>query len=205
MIASISGAGLIHVWVTPVVENWNSYAPGFEELEENREFPEHEDEFDIETEEALERRRVMEQDRKIDITFIPTETDFTNAKLDQAYDQFISHDPDGDDNEAFYPPPEFEAECRSTEPRPTGCSSQWLTRVGCAFRRGGGFTAGTELGSARDGAGAGRERVRVGRVGRPRRRPEAGQGRQGGGGAQEEGPEAGKAGKVGGALRRGLG
>lgn len=47
MIASIAGTGMIHVWVTPVVENWNSYAPGFEELEENREFPEHEDEFDI--------------------------------------------------------------------------------------------------------------------------------------------------------------
>jgi len=47
VIASIAGTGFIHVWVTPVVENWNSYAPGFEEYEENREYPEHEDEFDI--------------------------------------------------------------------------------------------------------------------------------------------------------------
>lgn len=64
-----------------------------------------------ETEEALERRRVMEQDQPVDITFIPKEIDPTQAKADQAYSDFISQDPDGDDNEAFYPPPEFEADC----------------------------------------------------------------------------------------------
>jgi len=39
--------GLIHTWVTPIVENWAAYAPGFEELDENREYEEKEDEFDI--------------------------------------------------------------------------------------------------------------------------------------------------------------
>lgn len=39
--------GLIHVWVAPKTENWSAYAPGFEEFEENREYDEAEDEFDI--------------------------------------------------------------------------------------------------------------------------------------------------------------
>lgn len=38
---------MIHTWVTPIVENWSAYAPGFEELDENREYEEKEDEFDF--------------------------------------------------------------------------------------------------------------------------------------------------------------
>lgn len=47
MIASVSSHGFIHLWVTPIVENWSAYAPGFEELDENREYEEKEDEFDF--------------------------------------------------------------------------------------------------------------------------------------------------------------
>jgi COMPASS component SWD1 len=38
---------LIHLWASPIVENWSAYAPGFEELDENREYEEKEDEFDF--------------------------------------------------------------------------------------------------------------------------------------------------------------
>lgn len=47
LIASVSTLGLIHVWVTGITENWSAYAPGFEELDENVEYQEKEDEFDI--------------------------------------------------------------------------------------------------------------------------------------------------------------
>ncbi|POY74570.1 hypothetical protein BMF94_2331, partial [Rhodotorula taiwanensis] len=47
LIASVSSHGFLHMWVTPVVENWSAYAPGFEELDENREYEEKEDEFDF--------------------------------------------------------------------------------------------------------------------------------------------------------------
>ncbi len=53
----------------------------------------------------------MEQDQPVDISFLPREIDPTQAKVDQTYDDFIRQDPDGDDDEAFYPPPEFEADC----------------------------------------------------------------------------------------------
>lgn len=57
----------------------------------------------------------MEQDQPVDITFIPSEVDPTHGQADQAFDDFIRQEPDGDDNEAFYPPPEFEPECECAQ------------------------------------------------------------------------------------------
>lgn len=47
MIASVTSAGEINIWQTNPAEQWSAFAPGFEELEENREYLEREDEFDI--------------------------------------------------------------------------------------------------------------------------------------------------------------
>lgn len=47
IIASATSAGTINIWQTAVIDNWSAFAPGFEELEENREYEEKEDEFDI--------------------------------------------------------------------------------------------------------------------------------------------------------------
>jgi COMPASS component SWD1 len=37
----------VHIWQTSSPDNWAAFAPGFEELEENVEYDEREDEFDI--------------------------------------------------------------------------------------------------------------------------------------------------------------
>lgn len=47
MIASCTSAGEINIWQTTTNEAWSAFAPGFEELEENREYVEREDEFDL--------------------------------------------------------------------------------------------------------------------------------------------------------------
>jgi len=47
VIASIATSGDIHIWHTSSPDNWAAFAPGFEELEENIEYDEREDEFDI--------------------------------------------------------------------------------------------------------------------------------------------------------------
>lgn len=47
LLASVSTSGNINIWFTPTKENWSAYAPGFEELEENVEYEEREDEFDL--------------------------------------------------------------------------------------------------------------------------------------------------------------
>ncbi len=47
VIASVTVSGDIHIWQTTSPDNWAAFAPGFEELEENVEYDEREDEFDI--------------------------------------------------------------------------------------------------------------------------------------------------------------
>ncbi|ELU43117.1 Set1 complex component swd1 [Rhizoctonia solani AG-1 IA] len=47
IMSSVASSGLIHIWKTTYSENWSAFAPGFEELEENVEYQEHEDEFDV--------------------------------------------------------------------------------------------------------------------------------------------------------------
>lgn len=47
VIASVATSGDVHIWQTSSPDNWAAFAPGFEELEENVEYDELEDEFDI--------------------------------------------------------------------------------------------------------------------------------------------------------------
>lgn len=47
VIASVATSGSIHLWTRTYPDNWAAFAPGFEELEENVEYDEREDEFDI--------------------------------------------------------------------------------------------------------------------------------------------------------------
>ncbi|KAK9820894.1 hypothetical protein WJX74_003022 [Apatococcus lobatus] len=47
MLASVSADGQIFLWVRVYRENWSAFAPDFEQLEENQEYVEREDEFDV--------------------------------------------------------------------------------------------------------------------------------------------------------------
>lgn len=67
MLASASNTGSVNLWYTPPTEIWSAYAPGFEELEENIEYEEREDEFDLEDEEELTRRKQDEEEAFVEI------------------------------------------------------------------------------------------------------------------------------------------
>ncbi|GJN90498.1 hypothetical protein Rhopal_003509-T1 [Rhodotorula paludigena] len=114
LIASVSSLGMIHLWVTPTVENWSAYAPGFEELDENREYEEKEDEFDFEDETAVRRRAAGAQDESVDI--LSHTTSGPRAIVHEAWPEeydpaplmewlAIEQDRESDGSEAFYPQP----------------------------------------------------------------------------------------------------
>ncbi|KAJ8433937.1 hypothetical protein Cgig2_001866 [Carnegiea gigantea] len=47
IVVSVSLTGLVYIWAKDYTENWSAFAPDFKELEENEEYVEREDEFDI--------------------------------------------------------------------------------------------------------------------------------------------------------------
>lgn len=67
LLLSVSVSGSINIWFTPNAENWSAYAPGFEELEENIEYQEGEDEFDLEDEDELSRRKMDEEEADVNV------------------------------------------------------------------------------------------------------------------------------------------
>ena len=62
IIVSVSLTGLVYIWAKDHTENWSAFAPDFKELEENEEYVEREDEFDlIPGTEKVNTNRLVEQ------------------------------------------------------------------------------------------------------------------------------------------------
>lgn len=65
--------GRIHIWSIIPQQRWSALAPDFVEVEENVEYIEHEDEFDIHPQEEIHKRRLDLEDEDIDVlTVEPT-------------------------------------------------------------------------------------------------------------------------------------
>ncbi|KAF9362979.1 hypothetical protein BGX34_005111 [Mortierella sp. NVP85] len=82
IVASVSSYGRIHIWATNYQENWSAFAPDFTELEENIDYEEHEDEFDIVPEEEAMKSRQEDEDVLIDVTTIETVNPFNDSDDD---------------------------------------------------------------------------------------------------------------------------
>lgn len=67
IIASVANSGDIHVWSTVAPDKWASFAAGFEELEENVDYDEREDEFDIEDESDLAAKQDRQEDSFVSV------------------------------------------------------------------------------------------------------------------------------------------
>lgn len=108
-----SDQGLVHIWATNIAERWSAYAPGFEELEENLEYLEREDEFDVEDESEAEKRKlyqesfidIAESDSPLDIPLPPSHA--SNHELREylaSSDAWADFEADGDDRQDFAVP-----------------------------------------------------------------------------------------------------
>ncbi|KAG2014116.1 hypothetical protein CC2G_010959 [Coprinopsis cinerea AmutBmut pab1-1] len=67
IIASTTNIGNVLIWHSPHPERWGAFAGGFEEVDENVEYEEREDEFDIEDEETILERKMKAEEDKVDI------------------------------------------------------------------------------------------------------------------------------------------
>ncbi|KAK7696565.1 hypothetical protein QCA50_001223 [Cerrena zonata] len=67
MIASTTNRGNILIWHCPTPERWGAFAGGFEEVDENVEYEEREDEFDIEDESAFALRKERMEEQPVDV------------------------------------------------------------------------------------------------------------------------------------------
>ncbi|CAD6888760.1 unnamed protein product [Tilletia laevis] len=74
VIASVCSTGAVHFWFSKSEEAWSAYAPQFQELEENIQYEEREEEFDLEDQDELSRRKQDEEEALVDIsgTFPPS-------------------------------------------------------------------------------------------------------------------------------------
>ncbi|KAI9482771.1 MAG: retinoblastoma-binding protein-like protein 5 [Benjaminiella poitrasii] len=101
IIASVSSFGNIYIWNTKHEANWSAFAPDFIELEENLEYEEKEDEFDVVPEK--DKKKAKDEDEEEDVT-----VDVTTCETIQAY--IDSDNDDKEDNEQVLYLPSLNAE-----------------------------------------------------------------------------------------------
>ena len=67
-IASVGlDSGMIYLWLVQFPQKWSALAPDFVEIEENIEYVEREDEFDMIDEDELTKKRLEEEDLDVDV------------------------------------------------------------------------------------------------------------------------------------------
>lgn len=83
IVVSVSLTGLVYIWAKDYTENWSAFAPDFKELEENEEYVEREDEFDINPEIEKVKESDVNQDQEIDIITVENDSTFSDSDMSQ--------------------------------------------------------------------------------------------------------------------------
>ena len=120
-VSASSDHGVLHIWVTNTTERWAAYAAGFEELEENLEYQEREDEFDVENEEEVAKRNRNLQELHLDVTSdepsraaamsLAAHTGHSEvAEHLASADEWADEEMDDDDRDDFFPPLDVDLE-----------------------------------------------------------------------------------------------
>jgi len=82
-IVSTTAHGNILVWHCPTPERWGAFAGGFEEVDENVEYEEREDEFDIEDESEMALRKMKAEEEEVDIEGLAEDDTVQSVELMQ--------------------------------------------------------------------------------------------------------------------------
>ncbi|KAL2642152.1 hypothetical protein R1flu_009739 [Riccia fluitans] len=79
VVASVSMSGAVYLWAKDYTENWSAFAPDFKELEENEEYVEREDEFDIIPEADKIKPAQLEDDVEVDVETVEKVAAFSDS------------------------------------------------------------------------------------------------------------------------------
>lgn len=93
IVVSVSLTGLIYIWAKDYTENWSAFAPDFKELEENEEYVEREDEFDLMPETEKVKDSDVNEDDEVDIVTVEKDSTFSDSDASQEEVCFLPADP----------------------------------------------------------------------------------------------------------------
>lgn len=79
LVVSVSIAGLVYIWAKDYTENWSAFAPDFKELEENEEYVEREDEFDLVPETDKVKDCEVNEDEEVDVMNFEKDSAFSDS------------------------------------------------------------------------------------------------------------------------------
>ncbi|KAJ0973779.1 hypothetical protein J5N97_015744 [Dioscorea zingiberensis] len=83
LVVSVSVAGLVYIWAKDYTENWSAFAPDFKELEENEEYIEREDEFDLVPDTEKVKESEINEDEEVDIMTVEKDSAFSDSEASQ--------------------------------------------------------------------------------------------------------------------------
>ncbi|KHN26444.1 Retinoblastoma-binding protein 5 [Glycine soja] len=83
IVVSVSLNGLVYIWAKDYTENWSAFAPDFKELEENEEYVEREDEFDLIPETEKVKGPDVDEDEEVDIVTVEKDATFSDSDMSQ--------------------------------------------------------------------------------------------------------------------------
>ncbi|KAI3941568.1 hypothetical protein MKW92_022133 [Papaver armeniacum] len=83
IVVSVSISGLVYIWAKDYTENWSAFAPDFKELEENEEYVEREDEFDLMPETEKVKHSGVNEDEDVDILTVEKESALSDSDMSQ--------------------------------------------------------------------------------------------------------------------------
>ncbi|KAJ1411568.1 WD40/YVTN repeat-like-containing domain superfamily [Sesbania bispinosa] len=83
IVVSVSLNGIVYIWAKDYTENWSAFAPDFKELEENEEYVEREDEFDLIPETEKVKGSDVNEDEEVDIVTVEKDPAFSDSDMSE--------------------------------------------------------------------------------------------------------------------------
>ncbi|KAE9620875.1 putative transcription factor WD40-like family [Lupinus albus] len=83
IVVSVSLNGIVYIWAKDYTESWSAFAPDFKELEENEEYVEREDEFDLNPDTEKVKGSDANEDEEVDILAVEKDPAFSDSDMSQ--------------------------------------------------------------------------------------------------------------------------